>query len=340
MNKKFQLHDISKYRTELMGLSALLILLCHSTAYIAMPGALRYSLAFGNIGVDLFLLLSGIGMWYSLSKPTTEGGVKHWYSSRYLKLFVPYLACMLPFQAIEFSLGMNHDANIWDYLFGLSTLRFYVSHNAPWFIAALIPLYLLAPVFYRLINKYRLKATLSLIIALYATLLIPQSFGYEMLNYVISNTQFVTVRATCFVLGMGLGQAIKNKTLISVWWLITMTITGLAAVAATRHLVYGYFFLSLPLITIFCHWLKNGRQWVRHCAGFLGKISLESYLLNAFLPKMSIAAFAALGLQSVGKVAPYITACILGCAIGYGLHLFSSKLLTSIIFKNNSQNQK
>lgn len=68
MNSKFQLSKISEFRTELMGLSAILILICHSVAYIEMPRVLHYSLSLGNIGVDLFLFLSGMGMWYSLSK--------------------------------------------------------------------------------------------------------------------------------------------------------------------------------------------------------------------------------------------------------------------------------
>ena len=72
--KKIQLNEISLFRTELMGLSAILILICHSIAHIEMPVLLRYTLSFGNIGVDLFLFLSGMGMWYSLSKMYRGGG--------------------------------------------------------------------------------------------------------------------------------------------------------------------------------------------------------------------------------------------------------------------------
>ena len=74
MNKYFQLSKISEYRTELMGMSAILILICHSVAYIEMPRILHYVLSLGNIGVDLFLFLSGMGMWFSLTKPLRGGG--------------------------------------------------------------------------------------------------------------------------------------------------------------------------------------------------------------------------------------------------------------------------
>lgn len=78
--RNFNLGDISRYRTELMGLSALLVLFCHSIAYLKMPKMLLYAISFSNIGVDLFLFLSGMGMWYSLSK--SDKSIIKWYGDR------------------------------------------------------------------------------------------------------------------------------------------------------------------------------------------------------------------------------------------------------------------
>ncbi len=65
----FSLHKISEYRTELMGLSAMLILICHAAGNdLAMPHYLRLLIAQGQIGVDIFLFLSGMGLFHSLSK--------------------------------------------------------------------------------------------------------------------------------------------------------------------------------------------------------------------------------------------------------------------------------
>lgn len=97
MGKIVNLGDLSRYRTELMGLSALLILICHSTAYIDMPSIVVYALSVANIGVDLFLFLSGMGMWYSLQKlhvtfcdvqnqsVDSGGWIIYWYLNRYKK---------------------------------------------------------------------------------------------------------------------------------------------------------------------------------------------------------------------------------------------------------------
>ena len=76
MNKAAQLQLLSKYRTELMGVGAICILLCHSVGRdVLMPGFLSQILSYGNIGVDIFLLSSGMGMFYSLSRcQFSDGG--------------------------------------------------------------------------------------------------------------------------------------------------------------------------------------------------------------------------------------------------------------------------
>src|SRR3712207_8348584 len=64
--KDIELSNISKYRGELMGAAMLFIILFH----VSLP---RYDMFFGlrrmgNIGVDIFLFLSGIGLWFSWTK--------------------------------------------------------------------------------------------------------------------------------------------------------------------------------------------------------------------------------------------------------------------------------
>lgn len=237
---------------------------------------------------------------------------------------------VLPLNAIEYGMGMYKGLDIWNYLLGLTTLRFYVSHDAPWFLAALLPLYLLAPLFYRLIRKYRWKATLLMIGMVYATLLIPSFFSSDLLNNVISNIQFVTVRATCFVMGMGMGQAIKEKKTINLMWILLLAVNGLLIVALTRHLVYGYFFFTLPLLLLFCWLVEHSGDLLSKSTGFMGKISLESYLLNGSLPKMAIFLFTVFGLRTGNTVIPYLIACLWGCVFGYVFHMLSNKLVSVV----------
>ena len=72
---QISLSILSKYRTELMGFSAIGILMCHATGNnVAMPSVLWQICSLGQIGVSIFFLLSGMGMYYSLLKTERGGG--------------------------------------------------------------------------------------------------------------------------------------------------------------------------------------------------------------------------------------------------------------------------
>ena len=314
-----------------MGVSTLLILLCHSIAYIKMPVVLHYAISFSNIGVDFFLFLSGMGLWYSLSSSTT--GMAKWYAGRYTKLLVPYFTVLLFIEILKFTAGKQIDDGIWNYLFYITSLSFYVSHNAAWFIAALIPLYLFAPWFYCLIKKYQWIASLGLIIIHYLILFIPLSYTSDLINDILQNIQFVVVRSISFILGMTLGRYIQNNKKISIMWLMGACVIGGVIIIITKHLVYGYFFFTLPLLCGLCCIFQKCGRWIRHVLQFMGKISLESYLFNGTLPKIIITSFISLHISTLNNIIPYIVACGLGVLLSYFFHNVSSKIITFIIKK-------
>ena len=67
MTVALDLKKISQYRTPLMGISALMVIMCHFVLYSDnLSNVVRRLLELGNVGVDIFLLLSGIGCYYSL----------------------------------------------------------------------------------------------------------------------------------------------------------------------------------------------------------------------------------------------------------------------------------
>ena len=61
----FHLQDISKYRTQLMGVATLLVILGHSAGNgVVMPGWMESLCGLASVGVDIFLLVSGFGLWF------------------------------------------------------------------------------------------------------------------------------------------------------------------------------------------------------------------------------------------------------------------------------------
>lgn len=72
---KFFVNEISKYRSHLMGTAALLVIFGHSAGNgVVMPGWMESLYGLASVGVDIFLLVSGLGLWYSLQKSGTSVG--------------------------------------------------------------------------------------------------------------------------------------------------------------------------------------------------------------------------------------------------------------------------
>lgn len=70
MKKRLNWGMVSEYRNEIFGLSAILVIISHAPS-MKLPAYLesvRPLLIHGNIGVDIFLFLSGMGLWFSFFK--------------------------------------------------------------------------------------------------------------------------------------------------------------------------------------------------------------------------------------------------------------------------------
>ena len=89
--KDIELANISRFRGELMGAAMLFIILFH----VALPreDAFYGLRRMGNVGVDMFLFLSGIGLWFSWMKTPSA---RHFFIRRYLRIYPTWLiiACL------------------------------------------------------------------------------------------------------------------------------------------------------------------------------------------------------------------------------------------------------
>lgn len=84
---QFNVQDISEYRGQLMGIATLLVIFGHSVGNgVAMPRWMESLCGLSSVGVDIFLLVSGLGLWYSLTSlngNNVQQGVRCWYLRRY-----------------------------------------------------------------------------------------------------------------------------------------------------------------------------------------------------------------------------------------------------------------
>lgn len=269
---------LSKYRTELMGLGTLLILICHMPASVPeMPQSVGYVLSIGNIGVDFFLFISGFGIYHSLSK--SDQSMKAWYGRRFKRILVPYLLISVPFYVFkDWSFGIER------MLLDISTISFWTEHQGAWFIALLLPLYLIAPFIKEKCQPIWKGMTICLALAIMALIL---SLFSNNPHNMVANISFALMRVPSFVLGMMMAPLILNdgKKKINPLKALMLAFIPVVLIGVGKVLLHDLYlmWLAIPLLLyVACLGLQKlpkSLVWVMKWGGL---ISLESYLLNIY----------------------------------------------------------
>lgn len=264
----------SEYRTQIMGLAAIMIIVCHIRGIdnSSIP-LLEKILWFGNYGVELFLFVSGIGMYYSLTKTNTN--LNQWYKRRYIRITVPFILIAISIYPLRVIL--NIPVSFSDFFLYITTLEFWIHHRGAWYVAMLFPLYFLTPYIVKTINTYKARVlTISvLIILLFGFSYIPSE------NEIIRNIQFVTIRVPIFILGIGIAPYVKNGYGINAINVCIIIGVGLLLWHFCNFPFGGgiaIICLLGVLMVLICKYKPTNK-----ILSFMGKMSLESYLTNIYL---------------------------------------------------------
>lgn len=279
---------LSTFRTELMGFAAIWVYLFHCQLHcnIQIP-ILGYFTWYGYGGVDIFLLLSGVGLYYSYSK---DPSTLHFYRKRLSRIFPTYILIVTIYQLITYKYTIP------EYILNITTIAYWVSpHAYDWYIPTLILLYLLFPILFRGIIK-KPRATLLLVIVLSITLTI------SLHGVSTSFMKNLTLpRFPIFVLGVFLGKLIKSgriltgrtkNILLSLLPISFFLLLGYLHISAILHLDSGYevlnyfmFFIApllcICLVFVFCRMNRN--NIILRFLRLNGKLSLEVYLIHAYI---------------------------------------------------------
>ena len=163
--KDIELANISRFRGELMGAAMLFIILFH----VALPreDAFFGLRRMGNVGVDMFLFLSGIGLWFSWTK---NPSAKHFFIRRYLRIYPTWLiiACLFYIPGFQGGSAWN-----WINLFGEITINwgFWLHDELNfWYIPATMMLYLFAPAYMELIKRHPIYRWLPVVMIMWCIL--------------------------------------------------------------------------------------------------------------------------------------------------------------------------
>ena len=263
-----------------MGIAAILIIICHMPAHdVAMPSLIRSIVVHGGAGCDMFLFLSGLGMYHSFNRrETSDRGILRWLSRRYIRILVPYFIIAIPCLAID---AFNSQTTVWQFLLQLSTISFWINGKGLWFIALLLFLYLITPVL-DVVIKHHKHWFLILI-------LITWGIGsIQGLQGSATHIQFGICRIPSYLIGYMLAKEILSSKKISWGSVLIPIVLGLVVAAIINKVTsfqISYFWLEgLFLLLLFALVIDRFYSYrFMELLRFMGGISLESYCTNVLL---------------------------------------------------------
>lgn len=285
INKKLSLSLLSEYRSELMGL-AMLMVVFHHLAIPNMGQFVGFLKSNGGFGVDIFLLLSGMGLYYS-----TRNGInlKTFYYKRFVRIFPLYFVIVGVCTII-------YGQSFSDFILKATTIGYWTEGKMyDWFIPNIVALYVLFPVFHFAIfnRKHSNMIGIAIVAAMY--------IGISSLPYG-SNFQ-AWLRWPVFFLGAIVGKWLfvdNIKQIGGVKQILVLLLSLVACVWANIYyheeglsptaipiiklngwLFRPYFFLVIPF-SLFSARLISYRsiEKVRQFLRMIGAMSLEVYLLH------------------------------------------------------------
>lgn len=158
MGEGFPLGLVSKHRNAIYGLSIFWIVIFHAHAIdkvrflLHEPGFywLGRLISLGNVGVDVFLFLSGISLYYSFHK---KPDIKQFYKKRFIRVFPSVWLIFGVYWAIRYFIQSFDPAA---FAGRMTAMRFWVTGDESiWFVSLILLLYLAYPLVYKLLFSWK-----------------------------------------------------------------------------------------------------------------------------------------------------------------------------------------
>lgn len=275
---RYRLELISKNRSVIYAFAALWIAFFHS-AFTFESAFLTNVKNWGCCGVDIFLLVSGISLYFSMRK--NGSGILSFYRRRLVRVLLPALTVSVLWFGYTDIIGKGDVLLFFMDLCGLTL--FTRGTKAVWFVTAIVIDYLLYPFIYRFFEKTRFSAwaflaLLAASFAINAILKLTLPEAYE-------NSEILWRRLPVFVTGCCLGKSVYEKRTLPVnGWVIgaaTLTLTLIGFYLPYRDIGHlRYVFLPSAVGWTLLLSAAGQRKGLQKACGFLAPVCLELYLLH------------------------------------------------------------
>lgn len=275
--------DISKYRNELFGLSIISIIIFHYFEEVNVAGnaggllsilTKLYYAALGSVGVDVFLFLSGFGIWFSLSKGPR---ITEFYGKRVIRVVVPYLILGGIFWIIkDLVIG---GASIGRFLYDYSLLSFWGDDvRTYWYISLILILYVVSPAVFRAGRRMCIAVSVLSIICAAAL--------YSLNGALFASIEIAILRIPVYFAGMYCADFSAKKLPIT-WQMFAGTFLFAIAKVVGDQLRFPFcrlFNVGYSMFLIFLYLLLRNmlKQDIRLTDFFTrtGALSLELFIIH------------------------------------------------------------
>lgn len=274
----------SKNKVFLMGCAMLLVAFFHSPITFS-NNILMYIKNKLYIGVDIFLFLSGIGIYYSYTKNSNK---KLFYKKRILKILPVALLVSLLFGFIFYGIKYYTEEDFWasitftNFLLGIGKFPIWY-----WYIPSILILYLVSPFIIDYYNKYENKKPFYISIIIIISFL----FLFSLLPSLM-NLQIFISRIPIYLVGLKFGELSYENKYMPKSHIIFYLENAIVAIGIIFYLDKNPFFLAqiisnallifptiaFSIITIMV--LSKIKKYKFPVTNFIGTITLEVYLLH------------------------------------------------------------
>lgn len=257
-----------------MGFAIIMIMAFHTILPASSPKILSIVKSYGDIGVDIFVFVGGYTIAASLERSAT---IMEFYKKRLLRILPAYL---LIWGTIHAVFAIRYCTGMFAYIKNLTLWNCIVNNNLTnWYIAAILLMYLLTPVYLSLCKRYTIFRWVPLLVIFCDV-------------YAMFHGSFTTLPAFMFwnrlpiyLLGINLFNSDKQWCKINprVMLFCIIAFILLSYYITEFHIVPNSVelrrFAYIPITVGVIYFFKNNNSFLR-CVGGL---TLELYLLHEFI---------------------------------------------------------
>lgn len=270
---------ISRYRSELMGIGIIWIIIHHIYFFklydFSNVGEIINGIArAGSCGVDIFLFLSGFGLYHSYSK---NPNLKTFYLKRITRILPVFILCSVLWNGIKTNFTFRD----------LFFLKFWGNQfHWYWYITCILLFYALSPFIFKMLKRIGpLRVFLISCVVAFILSLLFTCIGLGDIHDIYVS---IPERLPIFVAGIILAEGHFPERFVQKYYLLILavSITALSILFFYNWdtWVYpAYFFLTLGLLPLFTSIFRFCPPVILRFLRFSGKLSLELYLIHMFI---------------------------------------------------------